>query len=81
MTVTIGGFNAPIQSVQAVPGVAGVYAITVQAPFGVQEGDAVPVALTFPSDQPAPRGEMLGMRATRRVSSNQITIAVERPQP
>jgi len=81
MTVTIGGFNAPIQSVQAVPGVAGVYAITVQAPFGVQEGDAVPVALTFPSDQPAARGEMLGMRATRRVSSNQITIAVERPQP
>jgi uncharacterized protein (TIGR03437 family) len=80
--VRIGGAYAQVQSVQAVPGVAGVYEITAEVPFGIPEGDAVPVVVVLPPDASlSRRGPQQGL-GTRgfQVNGNQTTIAVERPQ-
>jgi hypothetical protein len=71
--VKIGDVYAQVQSVQPVSGAAGVYDITAEVPLSTQEGDAVPVMLILPSDQPA------GSRGLGR-QSNQTTIAVEQPR-
>jgi uncharacterized protein (TIGR03437 family) len=80
--VKIGGAFAQVQSVQAVPEVAGVYYITAEVPLGTPEGDAVPVVVVLPPDASLlPRGP-LQTRGNRglQIDSNQTTIAVERPQ-
>ena len=81
--VMIGDVNAQVQSVQAVPGAAGVYEITVEVPLSTQEGDAVPVVVVLPADESLQRlgaQQMPGARGFGR-QSNQTTIAVERPRP
>jgi uncharacterized protein (TIGR03437 family) len=70
-TVKIGDGYAQVESVQAAPGTAGVYLITVEAPLGTQDGDAVPVVVILPPDEAA------GVHGAGR-QSNAITIAVER---
>ncbi|MBZ5723498.1 MAG: putative Ig domain-containing protein [Acidobacteriia bacterium] len=81
--VTIGGIHAQVESVQAEPGVAGVYEITAEVPLGIQEGDAIPVVVSVPSDQPLMRRAAPAARDIHRfgLPSNPITIAVERPRP
>jgi uncharacterized protein (TIGR03437 family) len=79
--VMIGDVYAQVQSVQAVPGVAGVYEITAEVPLSTQAGDAVPVMVVLPSDQSLQRlgpSQAPGARGFGR-QSNQTTIAVERP--
>jgi uncharacterized protein (TIGR03437 family) len=66
-TVTIGDVYAQVQSVQAVPGVAGVYEIAAETPWSIEEGDAIPVMVIMPPD-----------RSGAGQQSNRITIAVER---
>jgi uncharacterized protein (TIGR03437 family) len=81
-TVKIGDFYSLVQSVQAVPGMAGVYEITAEVPVGIQEGDAIPVVVGFPLNHlPFPREpSQLSDARGRGLLSNQPTIAVERPQ-
>lgn len=83
VTVKIGDFYALVQSVQAVPGAAGVYEITAEAPWGIPEGDAIPVVVSLPLDHSlSPGGPLQASDArSRGLLSNQTTIAVERPQP
>jgi len=81
--VMIGDVYAQVQSVQAVSGVAGVYEITAEVPLSTQDGDAVPVVVSLPSDQSLQRlgpPQAPGARGFGR-QSNQTTIAVERPRP
>jgi uncharacterized protein (TIGR03437 family) len=81
--VSIGDVYADVQSVQAVPGMAGVYEITAVVPLGLQDGDAVPVVVTLPLDRLHPWRGPLDAGNIRRfgVQSNQTTIAVERSRP
>jgi uncharacterized protein (TIGR03437 family) len=81
-TVKIGDFYSLVQSVQAVPGMAGVYEITAEVPVGIQEGDAIPVVIGLPLNHlPLPREpSQLSDARGRGLLSNQLTIAVERPQ-
>jgi uncharacterized protein (TIGR03437 family) len=81
--VSIGDVYAHVQSVQAVPGMAGVYEITAEVPSGIQDGDAVPVAVLLPLDRLHLRRGPLDAGNIRRfgVRSNQTTIAVERSRP
>jgi uncharacterized protein (TIGR03437 family) len=78
--VRIGGFYALVQSVQAVPGAAGIYEITAQVPVGIQEGDAVPVVVGLLPDRSISQREHLQSREALRRGflSNLTTIAVER---
>ncbi len=66
-TVTIGDVYAQVQSVQAVPAVAGVYEIAAEMPWSIEEGNAIPVMVIMPPD-----------RSGAGQQSNRITIAVER---
>jgi uncharacterized protein (TIGR03437 family) len=81
LTVKIGGLDAHVQSVEAIPGVAGVYEITTAVPFGVQEGDAIPVVVSIRPDQPLATRKPLEAPNPRSLApmSNQTTIAVEQP--
>ncbi len=45
LSLKIGGLTATITSVDAIPGMAGVYQITATVPYGVSTGDAIPVTL------------------------------------
>jgi uncharacterized protein (TIGR03437 family) len=65
ISVTLGGVNAEVESVNAVPGVAGVYAIQVRVPAAMLFGDAVPVQL-----------QVIGADG-KQFNSNKVTIAVE----
>jgi hypothetical protein len=82
--VRIADFYAVVQSVQAVPGAAGVYQITAEVPLGIPQGDAVPVVVSLPLDRsrlPSVGGPLLASDAhDRGLRSNQTTIAIERPQ-
>jgi uncharacterized protein (TIGR03437 family) len=84
VTVRIADFYAVVQSVQAVPGAAGVYQITAEVPLGIPQGDAVPVVVSLPLDRsrlPSVGGPLLASDAhDRGLRSNQTTIAIERPQ-
>ena len=77
--VTIGDVYAQVQSVQAVPGVAGVWEITAEVPLGIQPGDAIPVVVYVPPFQWHPTRGPLGARRVRifGLGSNETTIAVE----
>jgi len=81
--VSIGDIFAHVQSVHTVSGMAGVYEITVEVPLGLQNGDAVPVAVQLPSSQVHPGLEPLDLGKVRHsiVLSNWTTIAVERSRP
>jgi len=80
--VKIGDFYAQARSMAAVPGVAGVYEITVQVPLGIPEGDAIPVVVCLPPDpqpqrpghRPAPNLRGFGLL------SNPTMIAAEQPR-
>jgi uncharacterized protein (TIGR03437 family) len=74
--VTIGDVCAQVQSVQAVPGVAGVWEITAEVPLGIQEGDAIPVVVYVPPFQSPPTPGSVGVRILG-LGSNETTIAVE----
>jgi uncharacterized protein (TIGR03437 family) len=77
-TVIIGTFQAYVDSVRAMPGVAGVLEITVDVPLGIQEGDAVPVVVIPEPAHPPGRGAPAHDRnSDRRIRSNQITLAIE----
>jgi uncharacterized protein (TIGR03437 family) len=80
--VRIGNVFAQVQSVQAVPGVAGVYEITAEVPLGTPEGAAVSVVAVLPPGASLLPRAPLQVRGTRglQTDSNQTTIAVERPQ-
>ena len=82
-TVTIGGLYALVESVQLVPGMAGVYEITAEVPLAIQDGDAVSVAVHLPEDTLHPWKGPLDAGNMRRagLQSNQTTIAVERSRP
>jgi len=69
--VTVGDLVARVESVQRVPGVAGIVEITVTAPPGVPEGDRVPILVTFPLSD----AELAS--SSDRVRSNVVTIAIE----
>jgi uncharacterized protein (TIGR03437 family) len=81
-TVKIGDAFAQVQAVQAVPGVAGVYEITAEVPWGIPEGDAVSVVVVVSPDPSLVRRGPPQARGIRnlQVKSNQTTIAVEQPQ-
>jgi uncharacterized protein (TIGR03437 family) len=66
--VTIGDLVARVESVQRVPGAAGVVEITVTVPPGVAEGDRIPVIATFPLSEAEGKGAL---------RSNAVTIAIE----
>ena len=75
-TVRIGDFAAQVQSVEAVPGSAGLFKITVVVPFGLQESDAVPVVISFPERTPLHR--LPPPKEVRPFGvSNSVTMAVE----
>jgi len=63
--VKLGGVDAQVDSVRAVPGYAGVYTIQARVPEGIKFSDAVglQVQVTTPSG--------------KRFNSNQVTLAVE----
>ena len=65
LQVEVGGMDAAVESVQAVPGNAGVYTIQVRVPAVLDFGDALPVHIQVST----PDGKL--------VSSNRVTIAVE----
>jgi uncharacterized protein (TIGR03437 family) len=65
LVVKVGGVDAEVQSVTAVPGYAGLYAVQIRVPAAAL-GDAVPVNLEVAT--PA-----------ARFTSNVVTIAVEAP--
>jgi uncharacterized protein (TIGR03437 family) len=81
--VTIGDIYAQVQSVQAVPGAAGIWEITAEVPMGIQPGNAVPVVVYVPPYQAYPRREPPAGGNLRRfgVPSNRTTIAVEQARP
>jgi uncharacterized protein (TIGR03437 family) len=68
---TVGGLGARLESVERMPGVAGVFEITVTVPPGVAEGGQVPVVVTLPLSE----GESAG--SSDRARSNAVTIAIE----
>jgi uncharacterized protein (TIGR03437 family) len=77
-TVTIGTFPAHVDSVRAMPGVAGVWEVTVEVPLGIEEGDAVPVVIIAEPARPPGRGAPAHYRnSDRRIRSNRITLAIE----
>jgi uncharacterized protein (TIGR03437 family) len=77
-TVMIGAFQAYVDSVRAMPGVAGVWEITVEVPLGIQAGDAVPVVLIpEPSHSPGRGAPAHYRNRDNRTRSNQITLAIE----
>jgi uncharacterized protein (TIGR03437 family) len=77
-TVMIGAFQAYVESVRAIPGVAGVWEITVEVPLGIEEGDAVPVVVIPEPAHPPGRGAPAHYRnSDHRIRSNQITLAIE----
>jgi uncharacterized protein (TIGR03437 family) len=76
LVVKIGDLYAQVQSVQVVPGVAGVYEITVEVPLGIEEGDAIPVVIGLPPGPPVLRRGSPQTREFRRLGA--VTIAVER---
>ena len=69
--VTIGDLVARVESVERVPGVAGVVEITVTVPAGVAEDGQVPVVVTLPLSE----GDSAG--SSDRLRSNAVTIAIE----
>jgi uncharacterized protein (TIGR03437 family) len=81
--VSIGDVYAHVQSVEAVPGMAGVYEITTEVPLGIQDGDAVAVAVHLPMAQmhPGRRPLVAGDVRDYGLRSNWTTIAVERSRP
>jgi uncharacterized protein (TIGR03437 family) len=81
--VSIADVYAHVQSVEAVPGVAGVYEITAEVPLGIQDGDAVAVAVQLPSAPMHRERRPLDARDVRYSGSrsNWTTIAVERSRP
>jgi uncharacterized protein (TIGR03437 family) len=77
LTVMIGTFQAYVNSVRAMPGVAGVSEITVEVPLGIQEGDAVPLAVILTPVHSPRSGAPPHYRNIYRVRSNQVTVAIE----
>jgi uncharacterized protein (TIGR03437 family) len=78
--VMIGDLSVRAGSVESVPGVAGVYSIVVQVPYGIAAGGSVPVT--------AVTGALVGVRHTggrtthgdkpyNGIESNTVTIAIE----
>ncbi|HTX34306.1 MAG TPA: putative Ig domain-containing protein, partial [Bryobacteraceae bacterium] len=65
LQVEVGGMDAAVESIQAVPSHAGVYTIQVRVPAVLDFGDALPVHIQVST----PDGKL--------VSSNRVTIAVE----
>jgi uncharacterized protein (TIGR03437 family) len=63
--VNISGIDVAVESVKAVPGQAGVYALQIQVPAATAFGDAVPLQVEVVT----PDG--------RRFNSNSVTMAVE----
>lgn len=76
-TVMLGTFQAQVDSVRAIPGVAGVLEITVQVPQGIQEGGAVPVVVMCNTGHSPFRRAPIYYRNDHGVRSNQITVAIE----
>jgi uncharacterized protein (TIGR03437 family) len=77
-TVMIGTFPAYVNSVRAMPGIAGVWEVTVEVPLGIQQGDAVPVVLIPEPSHPPGRGAPAHNRnSDHRTRSNRITLAIE----
>ena len=65
LSVKLGGVNAEVQAVRAVPGYPGMYTVRVRVPEGVMSGDTVPVQLQVAT----PDGTQF--------NSNSVTVAVE----
>ena len=65
VSVNLSGIDAPVESIDASPGNAGVYAIQIRVPAGVAFGDALPLRVEVST----PDG--------RRFDSNSVTVAVE----
>jgi uncharacterized protein (TIGR03437 family) len=77
-TVMIGTYQAYVDSVRAMPGVAGVWEITVEVPLGIEEGDAVPVVvIPEPAHAPGRGAPAHNRNSDRRIRSNRITLAIE----
>jgi uncharacterized protein (TIGR03437 family) len=64
LTVTIGGFQAAVESMNAVPGQAGVFAVRMHVPSGASLGDTVPLQIAIAT----PGGQAVG---------NVVTVAIE----
>ena len=77
--VMIGDVYAQVESVLAVPGIAGVYEITAKVPFSIQEDDAVSVGVMVLPDPSFSMHAALSAAGGAAVAgqSNRITIAVE----
>jgi uncharacterized protein (TIGR03437 family) len=75
-TVRIGDFTAQVQSVEAVPGSVGLFDITVVVPFGIQQVDAAPVVISYPSATPLRRLPPPAQVRNFGVS-NSVTMAVD----
>jgi uncharacterized protein (TIGR03437 family) len=75
--VLFGDFQARLISVQPLPGVVGVFEITIETPPGSQEGDDIPLMLV--TSRPAgPLGSIgRAIQSNYRVRSNQVTVATE----
>jgi uncharacterized protein (TIGR03437 family) len=76
--VMLGGFLAEVDSVQAVPGMAGVSEITIRVPPGVAEGSNVELVVAYPD--PAGASKIVHHPAKTGIRSNTITVAIEWPQ-
>jgi hypothetical protein len=73
--VQIGGLVVPVDSVEPVAGMAGIFAISATVPYGAPEGDAVEVRLVI-----QPRGGLPpagGRKPSRLLESNAVTLAIE----
>jgi uncharacterized protein (TIGR03437 family) len=72
--VSVGGMAAKVEAVSALPGMAGVFEITVTVPLGVQPGSAVPIQASF---GPLPAEDSSRRHVPVRVRSNLVTVAIE----
>lgn len=56
VSVTVGGQKAAVSSAALVPGMVGVFQVTVTAPSGVTPGDAVPIVISAAGQNSPPAG-------------------------